>query len=227
MITLTDVSKWYFGETPVLNRVQLKVTRGDFLYVLGGSGAGKSSLLRMLATEEKPSSGKIELFGYAVHEMSASTLRNVRQSIGYIPQNIRLIPDLTVQENITLALSLAGPRAAVGGSARSRVQEVLERTGLTHVAYKEASEISGGEAQRVAIARALIRKPDLIIADEPTGAQDRDHTWNVMNLFISANAAGTSVIVATHDREIIRRVRKKCVLLKGGLIAVEDSLCIY
>lgn len=227
MISINNVSKWYFGETPVLSRIQLKIERGEFLYVLGGSGAGKSSLLRILATEEYPSSGGVELFGYHLHQANPSTLRSIRQAIGYIPQDVRLIPDLTVYENIALSLSLAGPKASVGATARAKVQDAMERTGLTHLSQKNAADLSGGEAQRVAIARAWVRKPDLIIADEPTGSQDRDHTWSIMNLLMSSNSSGTGVIVATHDREIIRRVRKKCAVLKGGSLSMEDSLCIY
>ena len=226
MIQLQSVSKSYFGEERVLDQVTLELKKGEFLYVLGGSGAGKSSLLRMLATEEAPSLGRLSLFGYELGQMTPSTLRAVRQSIGYVPQEVRLIPDLSVADNVALALTTAGPRLASTDS-RARVNELLERLGLAHLRHKRASFLSGGEAQRVAFARALARNPELIVADEPTGAQDRDFTWSMMELMVRANAQGATVVVATHDREIVRRVRKKCAVLRNGQLGLEEAACYY
>ena len=194
--------------------------------MVGGSGAGKSSLLRLLATEEAVTRGTLSLFGYDLATASPTTLRAIRQSLGYIPQNIRLIPDLTVYDNIALSLSLAG-RRAMSAEARIKLNELMERLGLVASRDKLAGALSGGEAQRVAVARALVRSPQLIIADEPTGAQDWDNTWSLMDLFLKANLTGTTVVVATHDREIVRRVRKRCAVLKNGRIEVEEALCIY
>ncbi|MDR3607375.1 MAG: ATP-binding cassette domain-containing protein [Oligoflexia bacterium] len=219
MIQLQSVSKSYFGEEQVLHQVSLEIKKGEFLYVLGGSGAGKSSLLRMLATEEAPSSGQLSLFGYDLTQMTPSSLRGVRQSIGYIPQEIRLIPDLTVMDNVMLALATAGRRVLTG--SQPRVQELLERMGLQKIRHKRAALLSGGEAQRVAVVRALVRNPDLIVADEPTGAQDRDYTWAMMELFFRANAQGATVVLATHDREIVRRVRKRCAILSSGQLSFD------
>ena len=226
MITLKGVSKWYHGQSRVLDQVNLELKRGDFLYVVGGSGAGKSSLLRMIATEEAPSSGSVSLFGYDLLTVPTPTLRTIRRSLGYVPQNIRLIPDLSVFDNVALSLSLTG-RGVVLKEARARIGELLDCLGLSAKRDKLGRTLSGGEAQRVAVARALARAPELIIADEPTGAQDKEYTWSLMDLFLKANLTGRTVVVATHDREIVRRVRKRCAVLKGGHIVVEDGLCIY
>ena len=226
MIALKGVSKSYFGQAKVLDHINLDLKKGDFLYVVGGSGAGKSSFLRILATEEAPSSGMISLFGYNLNSASASQLQAIRQMMGYVPQNIKLISDLTVLDNVSLSLSLAG-RRVLSRESKAKIDDLLERLGLQNKREKLAGALSGGEAQRVAIARALVRSPEIVIADEPTGAQDREFTWSVMDLFLKANAAGTTVILATHDREIVRRVRKRCAVLRGGHISFEEALCTY
>ncbi len=226
MIQISGVSKWYHGQTRVLDQIHLELKKGDFLYVVGGSGAGKSSLLRLIATEELPSSGTVSLFGYSLASVAPSTLRAIRQMIGYVPQNVRLIQDLSVYDNIALSLSLAG-RRVLNAEARARMNEIIDRLGLTTKKETRAGLLSGGEAQRVAVARALVRAPELIIADEPTGSQDKDYTWALMEMFVKANIGGATVVLATHDREIVRRVRKRCASLRNGRLALEESLCIY
>lgn len=204
----------------------MELKKGDFLYVVGGSGAGKSSLLRLLATEEAPSQGAVSLFGYDLARSSPSVLRHIRQNLGYVPQDIKLIPDLSVADNVMLSLTLAGknPRDP---ALRDRMQDLLMRLGLESKKDKPAGALSGGEAQRVAVARALVRSPELLIADEPTGSQDRDFTWSLMDLFLKSNLAGTTVIIATHDREIVRRVRKRCAILRDGQVRIEEGACIF
>lgn len=226
MVQLDGVSKEYFGQSPVLEQIDLKLKQGEFLYLVGGSGVGKSTLLRLIATEEVPSRGRVSLFGYALDSASTATLRAIRQAIGYIPQDIRLIPDLTVYENVALSLSLAGARV-LRAEARSRVRELLDRLGLLGKQQEMAGSLSGGEAQRVAVARALVRTPQMLIADEPTGSQDKEYTWMLMDLFLKANLTGTTVVLATHDREIVRRVRKRCAMLRGGRLNLEEMLCTY
>jgi cell division transport system ATP-binding protein len=226
MVSLTAVSKSYFGKNRVLDQITLELKRGEFLYVVGGTGVGKSTLLRLVATEEMPTSGTISLFGYNLANAGSSTLKAIRRSLGYVPQDIRLIPDLSVYDNVALSVSLAGKRA-ISGDLRTHISELLERLGLAQKSQELAGSLSGGEAQRVAVARALARNPELIVADEPTGAQDRDATWALMDLLLRANVGGASVIVATHDREIVRRVRRRCAMLKGGRMSFEEPLCIY
>ncbi len=226
MVRLTGVSKWYMNQSRVLDHVSLELKQGDFLYVIGGSGAGKSSLLRMIATEEFPSAGSVSLFGYDLTTVSPTTLKAIRQALGYVPQNIRLIPDLTVYDNVALSVSLAG-RRVLRADAKSKIADLLERLGLAAKKDKLAGTLSGGEAQRVAVARALVRSPELIVADEPTGAQDRDFTWVLMDLLLKANIGGATVMVATHDQDIVRRVRKRCAILKAGRLNVEEGACFY
>lgn len=226
MVVLNGISKSYFGSIKVLDQIHLELAKGEFLYLLGGTGAGKSSLLRILATEELPTSGGVSLFGYALNSVSPSTLRAIRQAIGYVPQDIRLIPDLSVHDNVALSLSLAG-RRSLSAKSRAFIGELLDRLGLSPKREMPARALSGGEAQRVAVARALVRSPELLIADEPTGAQDRDSTWLMMDLFLKANITGTTVVVATHDHDIVRRVRKRCLQLQAGRICSEESPCIY
>ncbi|MBY0470924.1 ATP-binding cassette domain-containing protein [bacterium] len=235
MLQLDSVSKWFDGQNRVLDQISLRIKQGEFLYVTGGTGAGKTTLLRLLATEEPPSYGGVSLFGFPMSSVSQAQLRAIRLAIGYVPQSIRLIPDLTVQENVALSLSIKNGGISrfysAGAQSRQKIQEVLERLGLAQNKNKIARHLSGGEAQRVAIARALVRSPELILADEPTGAQDKDSTWQVMDLFVKANLGGATVIVATHDREIVRRVRKRCAILKGGRLEIQQGLgemtCFY
>ncbi len=144
----------------------------------------------------------------------------------YPPQNIRLIPDLTVYDNIALSLFLKGSRV-INRQSKAKISELIHQLGLENKRNQPAFTLSGGEAQRVAVARALVRSPELIIADEPTGAQDRDFTWCLMDLFLKSNSNGSTVVLATHDREIVRKLRKKCAVLRGGHMSVEESICTY
>ena len=224
MIQLESLSKGYPERKKVLDRISLEMKKGEFLYVLGGTGAGKSTLLRLLATEEESFDGRLSLFGYDLDRASSATLRAIRRSIGYVPQNVRLLPDFTVFENVALGASLAGSRVA-RAEVRSRIYELLDRLQIVNLRDVPASRLSGGEAQRVAIARALARGPELLVADEPTGAQDFQNTWNVMDVLHRANLSGTTAVIATHDREIVRKLRQRCDLLSHGKVMIEEALC--
>lgn len=226
MLSLKSVDKSYNNGFKVLNGVDLDLKRGDFIYVVGGSGAGKTSLLKLIATEDVPSNGSVSLFGYDLEKSAPSTLRAIRKSIGYVPQDVRLIPDLSVFENVALSLNLSG-RLPRNQKVENRVHEALASVGMLGKQKVLCGILSGGEAQRVAVARALVRNPEILIADEPTGAQDREHTWSLMESFVQINRKGTIVILATHEQDIVRQVRKRCAVLKDGKIHLGDRLCFF
>ena len=195
---------------------------------MGGTGAGKSTLLKMLAAEETPTAGTLKLFGYDPARSNAETIQAIRRSIGYIPQKVKLISDFSVFENVALGVTASGGSNVLNAAVKARILEVLDRLHLGALRDRPASALSGGEAQRVAVARALARKPELIIADEPTGSQDYDNTWSLMDLFQRANLSGVTVVLATHDRDIVRRLRKKCAVLHQGRIMIEDTaICSF
>jgi cell division transport system ATP-binding protein len=224
MLSLKNVCKRYDDQVSVLEQVNLHLQKGEFLYVLGGTGAGKSTLLRLLATEDSPTVGAVELFGYEVSRVSPGVLRSIRKVIGYIPQDVRLIADMSVFDNVCLG-ALSGRASLSAKELKQSTKELLAILGLERKWQQPCSALSGGEKQRVAVARALVRSPEFIIADEPTGAQDREYTWALMHLLEKANRSGTTVVVATHDPEIVKRVRRRCVYLKNGRVKTEDLRC--
>ncbi|MBI4925503.1 MAG: ATP-binding cassette domain-containing protein [Bdellovibrio sp.] len=229
MIQVKNVTKIYSKHCHALEQVNFEIKKGEFLYVIGGSGVGKSTLLKMLATEEDPTFGTIELFGYDLSKISAASLNAIRRNIGYIPQDIRLIGDLSVFDNICLSLSLSQNRSLgiLNHEVKKHIYELLDKLNLKHKKNALAKTLSGGEAQRVAVARALARQPALLIADEPTGAQDKENTWNLMDIFQKANISEITVILATHDRETVRKMRKRAITLKNGRLSQEETLCFY
>jgi len=224
MIHLRSLTK-AFGNRKVLDQVTLDLRRGDFLYVLGGTGAGKSTLLKLLSCDEMPTSGQVQIFGYDMARASSDAIQAVRRSIGYVPQKVDLISDFSVFENIALGVVSGGSRV-LNADTRNRIQDLIERLKLGALRDTRASLLSGGEAQRVSVARALARRPELLIADEPTGAQDYENTWALMDLFQHANLQGVTVVLATHDRDIVRRLRKRCAVLHQGRVMLEETaLC--
>jgi cell division transport system ATP-binding protein len=202
-----------------LRDLTLTIGKGDFVFLTGPSGAGKSTLLRLLLRQDVPSAGHLIVGGRSVSKMSASQVQAYRRSIGFVFQDFKLIPTRTVFENITFVPRVLGQPIAV---QRRKAFQVLKWVGLQHRLNAFPEELSGGEQQRVAVARALINDPALVLADEPTGNLDPDLALEIMNLFREINAGGTTVLVATHDRELIRRVGKRTVTLDQGLL-VEGS----
>ena len=198
-----------------LRDLTLTIGKGDFVFLTGPSGAGKSTLLRLLLRQDVPSSGHLIVGGRSVSKMSASQVQAYRRSVGFVFQDFKLIPTRTVYENITFVLRVLGQPVAV---QRRKAFQVLKWVGLQHRLNAFPEELSGGEQQRVAVARALINHPALVLADEPTGNLDPDLALEIMNLFRDINAGGTTVLVATHDRELIRRVGKRTVTLEQGLL---------
>ena len=215
MIDARDVSKMYTRGVYALRDLTLTVGKGEFVFLTGPSGAGKSTLLRLLLRQEGPSSGHLIVGGRSLAKMSASQVQTYRRTVGFVFQDFKLIPTLTVYENITFVPRVLGQSLAI---QRRKAFQVLKWVGLQHRMNALPLELSGGEQQRVAVARALINDPALVLADEPTGNLDPDLALDIMNLFREINARGTTVLVATHDRELIRRVGRRTLTLEQGRV---------
>ena len=216
MIEAQQVSKTYTRGVYALRDLTLTIDKGDFVFLTGPSGAGKSTLLRLLLRQDVPSAGHLIVGGRSLSKMSAGQVQTYRRSVGFVFQDFKLIPTRTVYENITFVPRVLGQPIAV---QRRKAFQVLKWVGLQHRMNAFPEELSGGEQQRVAVARALINDPALVLADEPTGNLDPDLALEIMNLFRDINASGTTVLVATHDRELIRRVGKRTVTLEQGQLA--------
>jgi len=221
LLKVENLSKSYTPGEVVWSRVQFELQRGDFLYILGGSGAGKSSLLRILASFESASEGRVWCHGVDLQNASHQDIARIRKRVAYVPQSLGLIPELTIQDHIEMTQALV---PAVERIESTQIEAYLSLMNLKDKWSKPVGTLSGGERQRVAILRALCRKTDLIIADEPTGAQDFEMTWKLMDLFVKINLAGTTLLLATHDLEMVRRLRKRCAILKDGVFKVEDRV---
>ena len=215
MIDAREVSKMYTRGVYALHSLTLAVGKGEFLFLTGPSGAGKSTLLRLLLRQEAPTGGQLIVGGRSVAKMTPSQVQAYRRTVGFVFQDFKLIPTLTVYENITFVPRVLGQSLAI---QRRKAFQVLKWVGLQHRMNAFPLELSGGEQQRVAVARALINDPALVLADEPTGNLDPDLALDIMNLFREINARGTTVLVATHDRELIRRVGRRTVTLEQGRI---------
>jgi cell division transport system ATP-binding protein len=229
LITLSGVAKAYPERPAVLENVNLTIGRGEFMYVVGDSGAGKTTLLKLLYGEEKPSRGSITVMGQDLAKADSTRLQAMRRRMGVIFQDLRLIDELNAYDNVALALetSMDVPRGGRGFSAKRAIDEAIAMVGAANFAKKRTAALSGGERQRVAAARAIVRQPEILIADEPTGSLDREHTWSLMDLFQKIHLRGATVVIATHDREIVRRVRRRSCVLKAGKLVVEDGICMF
>ncbi len=219
IISFQHVWKRYPNGTEALRDVSLSVPEGDFLFLVGPSGAGKSSLVRLLIREEKSSRGKIFVDGVELGRMKRRHLPYYRRKVGLVFQDFKLLPKLTVYENVSFALRVLGESSR---AIRLRVGEAMETVGLSEKLQKYPRELSGGEQQRVAIARALVHAPRLIVADEPTGNLDPATAWEIMQLFLQINHRGATVVMATHNRDIVDLLRRRVVALEGGQIVRDD-----
>jgi cell division transport system ATP-binding protein len=222
VIQLYHVTKEYPGDGPALMDVSLNVARGEFVFLTGASGAGKSTLLKLIFCDEPASSGQLLLFGKNVAKIRPAAVPYVRRNIGVVFQDFKLLSRRTVAENVALPLEVRGlPQREIG----KRVRGLLRSVGLEHRADKFPLSLSGGEQQRVAVVRALAPDPALLLADEPTGNLDSDRTLEVMDLLHGANARGTTVVVATHDRSLLERYQRRVVVLdRGRLVSDGDSV---
>jgi cell division transport system ATP-binding protein len=215
MIRLYSVSKKYPGDVAALRDVSLEIQRGEFVFVTGPSGAGKTTLLRLLLRQELPSSGQIIVNGRNVGALPLGKVPDLRRSIGVVFQDFKLIARKTALENVAYVLNVAGLSRS---EQRKQAYNALRSVGLNHRLNTLPPVLSGGEQQRVAIARAVVNEPVLLLADEPTGNLDPDLAVEIMRLFREINARGTTVVVATHDRDLIRRMQRRTVLLDQGTL---------
>ncbi len=215
MIEIALLSKVYSRGLYALRDLSLTVETGEFVFLTGASGAGKSTLLRLLLREEVPTAGELSVNGLDVARLRRGALQEYRRGLGVVFQDFKLIDRKSVFENVAFVLRVLGVSLS---QRQRRTFQVLKWVGLQHRMNAYPRELSGGEQQRIAIARAVINEPALLLADEPTGNLDPDLSLEIMNLFREINARGTTVLIATHDRELIRRVDRRAVLLDGGRI---------
>ena len=224
MIDLVDVTKTYGEGDPALDQANLHIDKGEFVFVTGSSGSGKSTLIKLLLKELDSTSGSITVSGERLEGMKHRRVPKYRRKLGVVFQDFRLLKDRNVYENVALAQRVVGSPARV---RKKRVQEVLKEVGLAGKFKSFPDELSGGEQQRVALARALVNSPDILLADEPTGNLDPQTSDEIMSLIQRINGRGTTVLVVTHNKEIVNAMRKRVVTMKDGVIISDEKEGIY
>ncbi len=220
IILFDKVSKVFVGDSPAIENVSLRIMRGEFISLVGASGAGKSTLLKLIYAEEEPTSGKVLFNGRDIGAINRKHLPYYRRNIGTIFQDFKLLPQKTAFENVAYALEVFGKPTE---EIMEEVPEILEIVGLAKKAKKFPKQLSGGEQQRIAIARALILRPDIIIADEPTGNLDPDSAEEIIDLLLEVNGLGTTVILATHNKSLVDKMDRRVIVLDDGHV-VSDEL---
>ncbi|GIM45361.1 cell division ATP-binding protein FtsE [Collibacillus ludicampi] len=224
MIEMYDVWKTYPNGAEALRGINVKIEKGEFVYVVGPSGAGKSTFIKLMYREEKPTKGTIFVNNFNVEMVKEKKIPLLRRQIGVVFQDFKLLPKLTAYENVAFALEvIETPRKKLKG----RVQEVLEMVGLGDKLDALPNQLSGGEQQRVAIARALVNRPAVIIADEPTGNLDPDTSWEIMYLFDQINSRGTTVVMATHNKDIVNKMKRRVIAIENGQIVRDERRGVY
>lgn len=215
MITMEHVSKKYENDVLALNDINITIYKGEFVFVVGPSGAGKSTFMRMLLRETLPSSGTVKVNGYNISAMRNKDVPYLRRSLGIVFQDYRLLPNKTVYENVAFAMRvIEAPRCLIQRSVIS----VLGVVGLKDKYRCFPHQLSGGEQQRVAIARAIVNQPSIVIADEPTGNLDPETTWGIMEIFDRINRAGTTIVMATHNKDIVDTMQRRVITISQGAI---------
>ncbi len=213
LIRVADVQKTYPTGTVALYDFNVSISKGEFVFVIGASGSGKSTFIKMLYREEKPDKGSIIIGGINVAKLKNRKVYILRRKIGVVFQDFKLLPKLTVFENVAFAMEVFGYDKR---RIQKRVMEVLDLVGLKHKVRQYPNQLSGGEQQRVVIARAIVNNPKLLICDEPTGNLDPDTSMGIMKVLDDINKLGTTIIMATHDREIVNRMNKRVICLEEG-----------
>jgi cell division transport system ATP-binding protein len=224
MITMQNVSKQYVADRPALADIDVDIKQGEFVFLVGHSGSGKSTLIRLLLRELLPSTGTITVAGQDVVHMRNWKVPYLRRNIGCVFQDFKLLPNKTAYENVAFALEVIGRSKHV---IRTQVPEVLKLVGLDEKMESYPDELSGGEQQRVSIARAFVNRPPLLLCDEPTGNLDPATSLGIMSLLNRINKTGTTVLVATHDREMVDSMRKRVIALENGKVIRDQSRGVY
>ncbi len=220
MIQFDKVSKSYSTGTNALKDITLEIQKGEFISIVGQSGAGKSTLLSLIIGEERPDSGRILIDDIDVARIRRTDIPYLRRKIGFVFQDIKLLPNRTAFENIAFAMEVSGEKNAV---IQSEVPKILETVGLEEKARAFPHEMSGGERQRVAIARALAHKPVLLLGDEPTGNLDSINAWDIIQLLLKINKAGTTVILATHAKDLVNSIKKRVITIEKGEVIYDQQ----
>ncbi len=220
MILLEDVVKTYSTGSPALNGISLNIEAGEFVFIVGDSGSGKSTLIKLLLRELKPTSGHIIVNNTDVTRLRHGRIPKYRRNIGCVFQDFRLLKDRNVYENVAFAQRVV---SVPGREIKRNVPQVLSTVGLAEKYSSKPRELSGGEQQRVAVARAIINKPPILLADEPTGNLDPKNSWDIMKLLEKINRNGTTVLVVTHNREIVNAMQKRVITMKKGVILADQE----
>ncbi len=224
LIRIKDLEKKYKTGVTAIYDFDLKVKKGDFIFVIGASGSGKSTLIRMLYREEKPTKGSIIIGGVDVAKLRNRKVYKLRRKLGIVFQDFKLLPKLTVYENVAFALEILGlPRDEI----RKKSMNALNLVGLKNKAKNYPDQLSGGEQQRVAIARAIVNDPKLLLCDEPTGNLDPETSWEIMQVLEEINKLGTTIIMATHDKEMVNRMKKRVILIDAGRLKQDYAKGTY
>lgn len=220
MIQFTNVSKIYPNGARALVDINLKIESGEFVFLVGPSGAGKSTLIRLLYREEIPTRGQVVLNGKNLIRMKEREVPQIRRNIGVIFQDFRLLPSKTVFENVSFTLEVIG---VAKSEVKRRTRAALELVGLATKERAFPNELSGGEQQRVSVARAIVNNPALLVADEPTGNLDPDTAWGIMDLLYNINKRGTTVVMATHARDIVDQMQKRVIAIESGKVVRDEQ----
>ncbi len=224
MIDLDRVSKSYERGRPAVQEISLHVDKGEFVFVVGPSGSGKSTLVKLLLRELEPTKGILTVNGYVLNTMKRKTIPYYRRGIGVVFQDFQLLPDRTVYENVAFAQHVVGTS---GRLIKRNVPEALRLVGLAGKYRSLPRQLSGGEQQRVAIARAIVNRPSILLADEPTGNLDPKNSYEIMKLFEEINERGTTVLVVTHNRELVDQFHKRVITMRSGVIALDEEEGVY